>query len=460
LFASLVLLLVALVPQSDRREKAIQDYKEERTKVFAENGQRHLEYGLELRDKGLTTQAAAQIVIAAEVARGRNSAAEMVLKIMRQYEDAFWKRKLEHPPPSKLESYAKKAQKLREADREARLELVKWTQRNELEEQGFDELRDLLLDLDEPLVFDEGGALLVAGARLKGALATRVKQAAIEINGQPYVRDTFLQRLPDLTRVFEASSPELRVRSTTSVEEAQRLHAALSALLPLLAEDFGARPERRLQVAVLAERKYYDQYLDVSGLPGHHAADGFADRVAATAVLCKQGSTDEYVLGLALHEVTHLYQLGISPAVFPSWYLEGSAETYGGEGTFHWDGTSLAARGKMSVVRLNELRAAPLPLRDLLEGDALALLSQDKLAARRFYCESWAFLRFLREAAGADFSERLDRWRTMCFGSAAGADFDKPYENDAASSRKLFLQLFAKDLPALEQSFGVWLAAQ
>ncbi|MSR61804.1 MAG: hypothetical protein EXS08_05095 [Planctomycetes bacterium] len=396
--------------------------------------------------------------MAAEVARGRNSTAEFVLKLMRQYEDAFWKRKLEHPSAAKLEAYAKKAQKLREQDREARLELVKWAQRNELEEQAFTELRDLLLELDEPLVFEEG-ALVVAGARFKGALAERARKAAIEINGRPYMRDAFLQRVPDLTRIFEASSPELRVRSTTSVEEAERLHAAASALLPLLFEDFGGKPERRLQIAVLAERKTYDRYLDVTGLSGYHAADGFADHVAGTAVLCKEGSTEPYVLGLALHELTHLFQLSVSPAVFPSWFLEGSAETYGGEGVFRWDGATLETRGKMSITRLDELRAAPLALRDLLEGDARALLAQDKLAARRFYCESWAFLRYLREAADAEFAERLDRWRTMCFGSAAGADFDKPYQNDAASSRKLFLQLFEKDLPALEQGFASWLAA-
>ena len=83
-----------------------------------------------------------------------------------------------------------------------------------------------MLDLDEPLEFDAEGALLVAGTRFKGALAERVKKAAIEINGRPYVRDTFLQRVPDLVRIFEASSPELRVRSTTSIAEAEKLHAA------------------------------------------------------------------------------------------------------------------------------------------------------------------------------------------------------------------------------------------
>src|SRR5206468_295457 len=83
---------------------------------------------------------------------------------------------------------------------------------------------------------------------------------------------------------------------------------------------------RRLQIVVLAERASYGAYLDFAGLSSHRAADGFADRVAATAVLCHEGLTDESVLGLALHELTHLYQLSVTPAALPSWFLEGSAE--------------------------------------------------------------------------------------------------------------------------------------
>src|SRR5262245_34732272 len=78
-----------------RREEAIEDFKKERTEVLLLSGQRHLEYGLELRKKGLTTQAAVQIVMAVEASQGRNSTAQLVLNLMRQYEDEFWKKKIE-----------------------------------------------------------------------------------------------------------------------------------------------------------------------------------------------------------------------------------------------------------------------------------------------------------------------------------------------------------------------------
>jgi len=457
LFA-LALILAAPLLQG-RREDAIADFKKERMRVLLLSGQRHLEYGLELRKKGLTLQAAAQIQMAVEASQGRNPAAELVLNLMRAYEDEFWKRKIEKPTRERLEAYESRAQKLREEDREAHLDLVKWAVRADIEEQAYDELRELLLEIDEPLVFDERERLVVMGKPLAGAVAERVKAGAIEINGQPYVRDAFLRRVPEVTRIYEKSSPELRVRSTRSLADAEELHAAASQLLPILRDDLGAVPERRLQLCVLGERKHFNAYLDMSGLSAHKAADGFADRVNGTAFLCPEGSTEDYVLGLALHELAHLYQYSVSPAVLPSWYLEGCAESYGGAGTFRWDGKALLVRGTMAPARLEELRAGVLPLAELLDGEALAMLSSDKLTARRFYCESWAFLRYLEQGAGPEIAARFQRWRTLCFGSAAGAQFDKPYETDASASRKLFRDIFAKDLPTLEEGFGAWLNA-
>lgn len=455
--AALALAFALLAPQA-RREAALEEFKEERTRVLIAMGQRHLEYGLELRKQGLTLQAATQIVLSVDVSKGRNETAQLILRIMRQFEDAFWKRRLGKPSAEKLAAYERRAAKLRLENLEDRLGLVLLAERRRLPEQAYEELVDVLLATDEPLAFDERGALSVAGRKIGGPLAERVRREAVEINGKPYVRDTFLRRVPGIARIFEASSPDLRVRATTSAEEAERVHAAASQLMPVLFAALGMVPERRLQLIVLGERKDYGAYLDIVGLSEHRAADGFADRMAGTAVLCAQGSTPEYVLGLALHELTHLVQLSASPAAFPSWYLEGSAEAYGGEGTFAFDGATLVTRGNMSAARLDELRAAPLPLRELLAGDALTLLAHDKPSARRFYAQSWAFLRFLEEGAGDEIAARLERWRTMCLGSILGADLYKPYAMDHAASSALFLELFEPDLERLERDFLAWLA--
>ncbi|NOT30829.1 MAG: hypothetical protein HOP15_10325 [Planctomycetes bacterium] len=460
LFAAFALLhapLAAGFAQDGRREEALEAFKEERQRVLVQIGQRHLEYGVELRDKGLHLQAAMQLVLAVDASRGRNERARVVLGVMRRYQDAFWKRRPAAPTPARLESYAKKAGKLRLQGQEDLFGLVKWAEKKRLDEQAYDELEELLLALDEPLEFDERGALVLAGMKLDGALAERVRASAIEINGRPYVRDIVLRRVPEIRHVFESTSPGLRVRSTRSVEDSAALHAAATALLPVLSAELGLIPDRRLQIFVLGERKRYNAYLDIAGLSSHRAADGFADRVANAAVLCSEGSTPEFVLGLALHELTHLYQLSVSPAAFPSWYMEGCAETFGGEGTFRWDGHTLVVGEKMAPGRLDELRAAPMPLRDLLAADALALLAQDRAAARRFYAGAWAFLRFLEEGAGPAVAEQLERWRDACLGSILGADLYKPYLMDSGGSHALFLELFEPDLARLETEFAAWL---
>lgn len=443
-----------------RKEEVLRDFETERERVLVENGQRHLDYGLELRKKGLTLPAAAQLVAAVDASLGKNENAAFVLHLMRSLEEGFWKRKVEAPAPARLEAYEKKAAKLRQEDLEARVGLVRLAERKGLEGRALEELRNLLVELEQPLEFDERGALVLAGVRLGNDLAASVKAEAITIDGRLYARDVFLLRVPGVREIHEAASPELLVRSTASREEAERLHAAARQALPVLFASLGVRPARRLQLVALHRRADYEAYLDIAGLSSHRAASGFADRVAATAVLCGEGMAPESVLGIALHELTHLYQLSVSPAVLPSWYLEGSAEALGGPGTFTFDGATLVTGGKLAPERLAEVRAQPLALADLLAGDALTLLARDPVEARRYYAQAWAFVRFLEQGAGPEVAERLERWRAACSGALLGADLDRPYARDPAASQALFLELFQPDLERLERDFGAWLANQ
>lgn len=457
LLAALACLSLAV---QGRKEEALRDFKKERDRVLVESGQRHLDYGLELRKKGLTIQAAAQLVVAVDASLGKNENAAFVLHLMRSLEDGFWKRKVETPAAARLEAYEKKAAKLRQQDLEERLGIVKLAERKGLDELALEELRNLLVELDQPLEFDERGALVLAGVHLGGTLGSSVKAEAISLDGQLYARDLFLLRVPRVRELFQAGSPELRVRSTASREEAERLHTAARQALPALYAGLGVRPARRLQLVALHRREDYEAYLDAADLSAYRVASGFADRVAATAVLCGEDKDPEAVLGVALHELTHLCQLTVSPAAFPSWYLEGSAEATGGQGTFGFDGTTLVTGGRLSAERLEEVRARPFTLQELLAGDALTLLASDPAAARRFYAQSWAWLRFLEQGAGPEIAERLGRWRTACLGGILGANLYQPYAQDPAASRALFLELFEPDLARLGRDFETWLAAQ
>lgn len=444
---------VTLVPQ----ERDLREYEQRRLALQLESGQRHLEYGLALRKKGLTTPAAEQLFLAVETSDGHHGTAEVVLKLMRDRSDDFWKLDRKRPSRAQLDGYTARAGKLRDEDRGERFDLVRWCDRRGLDEQAFAELNELFLDLDRPLVFEADGGLELPWGRLTGDLARRVRENAVELNGQLYPRDLFLSRLAHVPALHECASDALVVRTTTSVEDARELHALASALLPVLEAENGARPSRRLQVVVLERRADYEAYLDAVGLQRHRAADGFADLRCATAVLTSEGSDREHVLGLVLHELTHLHQLALSRAVLPSWYLEGSAEAHGGEGTFAWDGTTLATGRPLALERLRAVQADRMPITPFLEGDALHLLGRDRAAARRFYAQSWAFVRYLETGNEGRHARRFERWLDLCLGSGLGADLDRPYAGHAAESLDLFFELFGDELDGLETSFGAWL---
>jgi hypothetical protein len=91
--------LVAQRPDATARR----DYEERLRKWKIEAGQRHLELGVECRKKGLTTQAAEQIVLSVEVSEGLNPGATMVLSLMRRFEDDFWRKRAPKPNAGKLE---------------------------------------------------------------------------------------------------------------------------------------------------------------------------------------------------------------------------------------------------------------------------------------------------------------------------------------------------------------------
>ncbi len=458
----LVIVVTCLVPlhaQGSRNKKDV-EFSARKQKVLAVCGQRHLEYGLDLRKKGLATQAAAQIVLAAEVAEGNNYGASYVLSLMRSFDDAFWKKKIEKPGEKKIEAYEKKARQMREEDLLDRLEFARWAWQEDLLEAALDEFKTLLRERDEPLEFDAKGALVLGKGSIPAAAATRIMAEAITINGKPYVRDAFLEKIPELTTIFEACSEGLRVRATTSEADALAIHALAEQLLPELAADFGSAPDRRLQLVLFGERKLYDTYLVAAELLAHRAADGLADNSSFVAIVCMEGKDEQTRQAIALHELTHLAQFAVSPAVLPSWYVEGFAELYGGEGTFTWDGKDLTTRGELAHRRIESLRGEGklLPLKDLLDGEALSILSLDAEEGHRFYAQAWAFVAFLRTGADPGISARFAQWEQQCLGSAIGADLAQKNGRDRSASRELFQSMFADDLDRLEVEFEAWLA--
>lgn len=450
-------------------------FEKRRNEMMLAQSQRHLEYGLELRKQGLPTQAAAQIVLAAELGGGRNPAALQVLSIMRQYDEAFWKRHGSRPTARKLESYDKQARALTAKDGEELLKLAEWGTQHQCGAQADAIYMELLLARDEPLEFDAKGRIVLPHGTIPEAASAKIADDAVQINGRRYVRDALLSKLPEVLTLFEVSDEEVRVRSTTSLEEARDLHALCKALLPKLEQDLGAKPERRLPLFVFGKRPDYERTLDQLGLSGHKTVAGVASSQPFVAIVCAEGlarpaveevpedaerGPDYDILrGVCLHELTHLFSAAVSRSAFPCWYEEGLADTFGGSGTFVWDGKSLQVGGLLARSRLDALRdpKGRMPLNTFLIHDALSSWRSGTDAGLAFYAQAWAWVRYLRSGAGTEVATRFEAWEDRCRGQMLGFEPGRAGGGDRASASNLFYEMFGKDLPKLEAGFAVWL---
>ena len=430
-----------------------------RKELLVESGTQHAKVGTWCRDAGLTAQAAAEFVKAVEVSEGENLWAQRILDLMRNLDDRFWKKKLKKPSAGMIRAYEKRAKKAREAYQKGRLKLARWADKKDLEDEALAEYKAVVRLSDDYVKIDKNGLVVLDVGKVPEKYSQRLLADAVQINGKPRIRDAFLEKVPSIKEVHEASNDDIVMRSQISLAQATEYLALCSALLPALQEDLGAKPTRRLRMFIFAKRADYEAYCEAAGLGSHKKAAGLADGGAFVTLVSAEGHSEETVRGIALHELTHLYQYGVSPTVMPSWYNEGFAETYGGDGTFAWDGKKLEVAGGMTAAHVQTLRDPKvlMPLADLLAGDALKHINAGNGTARTFYNQSWAFFRWLRRHAPEELRERFAKFEMVCLGAALGAKAGHYHNRDASDTAAYFQRLFAADLPAMEADFRAWL---
>ena len=242
------------------------------------------------------------------------------------------------------------------------------------------------------------------------------------------------------------------LRTDLSAERCQQLHTLASALLPSLQERLQGAPTRPLLLLVFGKRTTFDAYLKSLGTAT--AGSGLCDYGSYQTIVSAEGLPDAELHAMVLHELSHLFFWGTAPAAMPDWYAEGFAESFGGQGTFTWDGKQLQLGLVMQKDRLDAMRNKPLPLRELLESSAERLLGSDRDKGLRFYAQSWALQRFLRQPGGA-WEKRFEHWESLCRGAVLGAAEGR--YGDAKAAQDQFLRLFGKDLDLIEQQFLAWL---
>ena len=431
-------------------------FKAKRREMLAEAGKRHVEVGIWCRDAGLVAQASAEFIRATEVSEGNLPWADRILAFMRKLGDKFWKKVMKKVGKAYLRTYRKKSDKAHRTFQKERFKLARWASKKKLSKEAYDEYAALVRLSDNHLVFDKKGLVKVDAGTIPDPYSKQLRENAIKIRDKLYVRDAFLAKLPQVKELFEAENDHVRVRADTNQAQVDDLLAISTALLPVLEDDMGGSPNRKLNAFVFATTGNYHACLDALELSSHKNATGVADGATFNAIINGEGLSTHGLQAVVLHELSHLFQYGVNPVIMPSWYNEGFAETYGGDGTFQWDGKTLKAKGLLNPGELVGVKAdGYIALEKLMQGDALELINEGR--AGTFYGQSWAFLRYMTVAADEDVKKRFRRWWLICFGKALGAKAGERRSRDATEATKLFQSMFALDMDQIEVGFKDWL---
>jgi hypothetical protein len=452
--ALVVVLLPDLLAQS-AHDQVVSDYMKRRESALFDAGQRHLQLGSWARKAGLIPQATSQFLRAVEVSGGKNQGAVMVLGVMRGYGDAFWRREVKRPSPALLADYERRAAHIELQTRKAHIDLAKRAGKAGLQVEEKEHWLTVL-QLGGSIEVDAKGTARIDGERVPEALADWLQGMTIQVNGKQPAFEAAGGAAPKLPDVTEVRSDELVVRTDLPAASAAALHALASAFLPKLRERLAGAPTHPLQLFVFKKRADFLAYLEARGMARFAGGSGVADYGTFQTLVCAEEKTDEQLHALVLHELSHLYFFGTAPAAMPDWFAEGFAESFGGQGTFTWDGETLQLGLPMRRDRIEDLQKAPIPLRELFATDAANLLITDHDKGMRFYAECWALQRFLREDKNP-WQARFGYFEAQCRGAVLGAPEGGRKTLDPTASRALCDRLFGPDLEQIDGAFREWL---
>lgn len=448
-----VVALAALSPAQNANDLLVAEYQKRRDEELLATGQRHVDLGWSIRDTGLIQQATWQFVRAVELSENTHQGASMVLNIVRSYGEAFWKKRKKTPSKQSLKDYEKKAAALEVEDKKGQIKLAKLAQKARLNGRMTEHwLAALRLGAKVEVV---AGVGKIEGETVPAEFAQWLQQQTTVVNGGKARFEPAGEKAPRVANVREVGNAQVVVRTDLPGDAAERLHALALAEWPLLQERLGGAPVRPLQLFVFSQRADYDAYLQACGHAGAHGGSGLCDYGTFQTLVSAAGLPPEDVDALVLHELAHLFFFGSSPVRMPDWYAEGFAESFGGQGTFQWDGKKLTLGGMMRRDRLEAMKKEPMALRELLAGQAEQLLAGDHDRGMRFYAQCWALQRWVLQADNP-YRERFLAWEAECRGAMPGVQTTLRF-GDGGPATAAFEREFGKDLAAIEGAFRDWL---
>lgn len=449
------LLLAAFAPAQNANDLLVAEYQKRRNEERLEAGQRHVSLGWSIRDSGLIQQATWQFVRAVEVSEGQHQGATMVLNVVRNYGEAFWKKRKKTASRQSLAAYEKKAAAIERDDLKGQVKLAKLAQKAKLNGAMTEHwLAALRLGAKIEVVDGEGR---IEGEPVPGEFAKWLKDQTTEVNGGKARFEPAGAKAPRLANVREVGNGQVVVRTDVPGDVAETLHALALAAWPLLQERLDGAPLRPLQLFVFGKRADYDAYLRACGHGVALGGAGLCDYATFQTLVCAEGLAAEDLHALVLHELAHLFFFGSSPVAMPEWYAEGFAESFGGQGTFAWDGKKLTIGAPMRRDRIDAMKQAPMPLRELMAANAAQLLLADHARGLRYYAQCHALQRWLQLPTNP-WRERFLAWEDECRSAMPGVKTTARF-GDPAPASAAFERVFGKELDALEKAFLAWLKA-
>ncbi|KAF0243992.1 MAG: hypothetical protein FD180_2927, partial [Planctomycetota bacterium] len=186
------------------------------------------------------------------------------------------------------------------------------------------------------------------------------------------------------------------IRTNEGEQFAKDLAALIEAAHAEFQEFYGVEPKlaSKEKMTLFAFRSFedYRKHCIEQKAEDHLAAAGFAKSDSLTVAGWNRTGNRQQFLQTMVHEAAHLYWYRIAPgAKAPSWFAEGMATYFEG---FSWNGSKYAfnhvAESRLPFVREAMKAGRHMPLKDVIGGDALALINSDTQKALLFYAECWS----------------------------------------------------------------------
>ncbi len=242
-----------------------------------------------------------------------------------------------------------------------------------------------------------------------------------------YSPEELVQIRSNWADAWELETDHYRIRTNTDEAFCLELARVMEQSFAAYQEHYNRKYEGpKMNLYAFRSFEDYRAFCIEQKLESHIPAAGHANGAKNYGCgYAKYGGNKE-LISTMIHEGSHLFYDRAVQGIVPSWFHEGQATYFEG---YTWDGTTLKFH-HVSPARLPWLRQAlvqggTLPLRDLIQGDALSSIQRGARDSTLFYSQAWGLYYFLCHGPNEDlkkkFSELREKYASRAFGFQAAS---------------------------------------